>query len=106
MLVKKIKIKEEPGPGAYDTTDKHRNKEPSYSIGKGLREDNLKSVKKDDYPGPGTYGTKELNISRGAYAKYETGINTPPTNVIISLSIFFGVTTDYIMGRYKDEEYK
>lgn len=49
---------------------------------------------------------KELNISRGAYAKYETGINTPPTNVIISLSIFFGVTTDYIMGRYKDEEYK
>lgn len=62
-LVKKIKIKEEPGPGAYDTTDKHRNKEPSYSIGKGLREDNLKSVKKDDYPGPGTYGIKELNTS-------------------------------------------
>ena len=33
----------------------HRHKEPSYSIGKGLREDELKLVKKNDYPGPGAY---------------------------------------------------
>ena len=31
----------------YDANDNHRNKEPSYSIGKELREDNLKTVKKD-----------------------------------------------------------
>ena len=40
-----LKIREEPGPGQYDANDKHRNKEPSYSIGKEQREDDLKIKK-------------------------------------------------------------
>ena len=62
-MVKKIKIRDEPGPGQYEAIVKNRNKEPSYSIGKELREDNLKSAKKDDFPGPGAYDTKESNSS-------------------------------------------
>ena len=60
---KKMKLKEIPGPGEYDANTSHRNKEPSYSIGKGLRDDDLKVIKKNNYPGPGTYHTQEANTS-------------------------------------------
>lgn len=62
-VVKKIKIREEPGPGDYNANDKHRNKEPSYSIGREKREDDLKMVKKNDYPGPGAYDNTGLKFS-------------------------------------------
>lgn len=42
-----------------------------------------------------------LCISRGAYAKYETGRNTPPTEIVLKLAEFYDCSTDYILGRYK-----
>lgn len=49
---------------------------------------------------------EKLNISRGAYAKYETGENIPTTIIVLKLATIYGVTTDYLLGRYKEEEYK
>lgn len=46
--------------------------------------------------------SKILNISRGAYAKYETGANLPPAPNIKKLADFYGVSADYLLGRYKE----
>jgi len=62
--VKKIlKTRDEPGPGAYNAKTNNRHKEPSYSIGKEERGDDLKYVKRNNYPGPGSYKVVELNLS-------------------------------------------
>lgn len=42
-----------------------------------------------------------LCISRGAYAQYEVGKNTPPTEIVLKLAEFYDCSTDYILGRYK-----
>ena len=52
-----------PGPGKYNPNFSVRHKEPSYSIGKEERNDDLKIVKKNNYPGPGKYSIKEVNLS-------------------------------------------
>ena len=55
---------DEPGPGAYNIDEmNYKHKEPSYSIGKEERGDDLKYVKRNNYPGPGSYKTIELNLS-------------------------------------------
>lgn len=43
---------------------------------------------------------KMLHISRGAYAQYETGKNTPTTDVIVKLAEIYECSTDYLLGRY------
>ena len=43
---------------------------------------------------------KEIKIARPAYAMYETGKNTPPTDVLIRIADFYNVSTDYLLGRY------
>lgn len=43
---------------------------------------------------------KLLNISRGAYAQYETGKNIPPTETILKLADIYKCSTDYLLGRY------
>lgn len=48
---------------------------------------------------------KKLNITRAAYTLYETGKNLPPTQIILNLADIYGVTTDFLLGRYKDEIY-
>lgn len=40
---------------------------------------------------------KMLNMSRGAYAQYETGTNTPTTENIIKLAQIYNVSTDYLL---------
>ena len=40
-----------------------------------------------------------LNISRQVYANYENEINQPDCKMLISLSKFFGVSVDEILGR-------
>ena len=61
--VKKIlNVSDVPGPGAYNANINMRHKEPSYSIGKEQRGDDLKYVKKNNYPGPGTYKIVELEL--------------------------------------------
>ena len=41
---------------------------------------------------------KYLNISRQYYSEYERGLRKLPTEVIIKLSKYYNVTTDYILG--------
>ena len=41
----------------------------------------------------------ELNISRQAVSRWETGEATPDTDKVVQLSRLFGVTTDYLLGR-------
>ena len=45
---------------------------------------------------------KILGISQGSYARYELGWNQPSMQVLVKIADFFGVTTDYLLGR---EEY-
>lgn len=40
----------------------------------------------------------KLNISQSAIAKWELGKTEPTASALISLSKFFGETTDYILG--------
>lgn len=42
---------------------------------------------------------KILDMSQTGYSKYETGENDVPTTILIKLADFYGVTTDYILGR-------
>ena len=39
-----------------------------------------------------------LGMSQTGYSKYETGENDIPTSVLIKLSRYYGVSTDYILG--------
>ena len=42
---------------------------------------------------------KILNMSQTGYSKYETGENDIPTNILIKLADYYGVSVDYILGR-------
>lgn len=44
-----------------------------------------------------------LNCSQVAYSRYELGTRDIPTEVLIALSKFYNVSTDYIIG-LKDEK--
>lgn len=46
-----------------------------------------------------------LNCSQVAYSRYELGTRDIPTEVLIALSKFYNVSTDYILG-LKDEKIK
>lgn len=39
-----------------------------------------------------------LNCSQVAYSRYELGTRDIPTEVLIALSKFYNVSTDYILG--------
>ncbi len=39
-----------------------------------------------------------VNTTRASIASYESGNNTPPAEVLISLATFFNVSTDYLLG--------
>ncbi|MCL2054449.1 MAG: helix-turn-helix domain-containing protein [Oscillospiraceae bacterium] len=60
---------------------------------KKLRELRLsKDLKQEDM-------AKLLNITRSAYSAYEIGKRQMNHESIVNLADFFGVTTDYILGR-------
>ncbi len=40
-----------------------------------------------------------LGISQRGYSKYETGENDIPTQVLLRLADFYGVSVDYLLGR-------
>lgn len=42
---------------------------------------------------------KELGISKGAVSYYETGQRVPDIAVLSALADYFGVSTDYLLGR-------
>lgn len=39
-----------------------------------------------------------LNISQSTYSRYESGYLDVPSEVLIALSRFYGVSVDYILG--------
>ena len=40
-----------------------------------------------------------LGVDRTTYVKYEKGVNEPSNDNLLKLADFFGVTTDYLLGR-------
>ena len=45
---------------------------------------------------------KVLGTSQTMYARYERGANEIPVHHLITLSKYYGVTTDYILGLSRD----
>ena len=43
-----------------------------------------------------------LGISQTVYSRYERGFQTIPVMHLLRLADFYGVTTDYILGRTND----
>lgn len=43
--------------------------------------------------------TEHLSISSSSYRKYEYNEREPSTDVVIEIADFYGVTTDYLLGR-------
>lgn len=39
-----------------------------------------------------------LNITAATYSRYENGVHQPDNDSLIKLSIFFGVSIDYLLG--------
>ena len=42
---------------------------------------------------------RRINMSRSTIAHYEQGVTTPPLDAIASLSVYFDISTDYLLGR-------
>lgn len=60
-----------------------------------LREDNDKTQ---------TEIAEHLGISQTMYARYERGANELPIRHLIKLADFYGVSTDYILGRTDNQK--
>lgn len=43
--------------------------------------------------------SQKLGIKRASYAKYETGATPMGGDLVVQLAEFYGVTTDYLLGR-------
>ena len=42
-----------------------------------------------------------IEVSRSTYASYETGRNEPDIHTLIKIADFYGVSLDYLVGRYE-----
>lgn len=49
---------------------------------------------------------KILNCSQQVYSNYELGQRDIPTDILIKLSMFYGVSVDYILGLRDEEQTK
>lgn len=61
----------------------------------------LKDLREDCDLTQGAVG-KLLNTTQQQYGKYEKGIQEIPVHHLITLADFYGVTTDYLLGRTDD----
>ncbi len=43
-----------------------------------------------------------LNVKQNTYAQYELGVLNYPVDAIVALADFYGVSTDYLLGRSKN----
>ena len=57
----------------------------------------LKSLRKGRGMTPSELGSK-IGLSKAVISKYETGLGYPSFDVLIRISQFFGVSTDYMLG--------
>ena len=44
----------------------------------------------------------DLNMSQNSISRYETGEHEPGLKELLSLASYFGVSTDYLLGRCHD----
>jgi len=62
---------------------------------KDLREDNDKTQKEI---------AEFLGMKQPQYCRYENGLRDIPSDVLIKLADFYGVSTDYILGRTDNQK--
>lgn len=60
-----------------------------------LREDNDKTQNEI---------SKYLGMKQPQYHRYESGLRDIPSDILIKLADFYGVSTDYILGRTNNPE--
>lgn len=65
--------------------------------------DILKSLRKKAGYNSGQEFCKAANISFNTYQNYEAGKRTPTAEILIKLADFYGVSTDYLLGRETGE---
>lgn len=46
----------------------------------------------------------QIGIAQALLSKYENGLRLPPTEALIKLADFYGVSVDYILGRTENPE--
>ena len=47
---------------------------------------------------------ERLGISQNTYSQYEIGILNYPVDTVVKLADFYGVSTDYLLGRTSSKE--
>lgn len=67
---------------------------PMYERIRALRED--RDLKQRDL-------AAFLQCTQTCYSRYELGTRDLPTQVLLSLAEFYGVTTDYLLGRTNEK---
>lgn len=65
--------------------------------------DILKHLRKKAGYNSGQEFCKAANISFNTYQNYEAGKRTPTAEILIKIADFYGVTTDYLLGRNTGE---
>lgn len=45
-----------------------------------------------------------LGISQNTYSQYEIGVLNYPVDVVVKLADFYGVSTDYLLGRTSEKQ--
>jgi len=60
----------------------------------------LRDLREDKDLSQATLG-KQLGMTQQQYSNYEAGISDLPSRVLLKLAEFYGVSTDYILGRTK-----
>ena len=112
----KLKLKtDSPGPANYNQDTKFiTSKEPAWTIGMSLRDDELKRVKRDNFPGPGNYTVKVRkkhsgNIKFGKEVRDTTYVKRDnfPGPGQYRIPCEFDTVTEYTRQQGKfDERYK
>lgn len=59
--------------------------------------DNLKKLRTGRNLTQKEFGA-HVGLSKAVVSKYETGMGYPTYDVLIKIAVFFGVTTDYLLG--------
>lgn len=59
--------------------------------------DNLKKLRTSRNLTQKEFGA-HVGLSKAVVSKYETGMGYPAYDVLIRIAVFFGVTTDYLLG--------
>ena len=59
---------------------------------------------REDRDLPQKHLAAELHISQNIYSQYENGVRQLPIDILIKLSLFYNVSTDYILELTDDPQ--